>query len=266
MLVAVEYLGDIGVGVTSPRLFRANDGYVYVVKFQNNRLGQKVLVNELLACRFSSLMDLCFPDGGIIQIEEPFIQKNKRLKAAKVKPGAHFASRFLNNSEYVGRRNLAKAANKSQMAGIILFDHIFHNVDRTWNRKNLLLRREANAYRLYAIDNSHLFRRGKWTIESLSKLADKIGVNKRRSFGWLLKYYLSKDDFAPYIAQIKAITNSQLSILVTEIPTEWLPEQSEREALFNFLVKRRDMIDKIADEIFKLIPNVNRAANINQNK
>ena len=32
MLTALEYLGSVGVGVTAPRVFRANDGKMYVVK------------------------------------------------------------------------------------------------------------------------------------------------------------------------------------------------------------------------------------------
>jgi len=266
MLTVVEYLGSVGVGVTAPQLFRANDGKVYVVKLQNNRLGCKVLVNELIACRFAELMDLCFPPGAIIQIDEIFIQKNRRLRAARIKPGRHFASRYLNAAEYVGRRNLTRAVNKSQMAGVMLFDHMFHNVDRTWNRKNLLLRREDTLYKLYAIDNSHLFRSGRWTLALLNKLAGKIGVNKRRSFGWLLKYYLSKNDFEPYIAQVKSITNSQLRQLVSEIPEEWLPEQAERDALLKYMITRRDKVDEIAGELIKLIPDVNRRSNINKDK
>lgn len=266
MLIAVEYLGTVSVGVTSPRLFRASDGNVYVVKLQNNRLGQKVLVNEFLACQFAELMDLCFPDSGIIYLEEPFIEKNKRLKAARVQAGSHFASRYLNSVEYVDRRNLSRAVNKSQMAGIMLFDHMFHNVDRTWNRKNLLLRRESNAYRLYAIDNSHLFRRGRWTVESLAKLAGRIRVNKRRTFGWLLKHYLSRADFEFYIGRVKAITDHQFRLLVARIPQEWLPAQSEREALTDYLIRRRDMIEQIAAPLLQLIPDIDRASKIDKKK
>ncbi len=254
MLIAVEYLGVIGIGVTSPRLFRANDGQLYVVKLQNNRLGQKVLVNELIACKFAQWMDLCFPPGGIIELEEAFIAKNKRLKAARVPAGRHFASLYLPDTEYVGRRNLAKAVNKKQMAGIILFDHFFHNIDRSRNRKNLLLRREAKAYRLYAIDNSHLFGQGRWTTDLLGRLAVRVRINKRRAFGWLLKYYLTEDDFTSYIAQLKKITSQQLFMLVAEIPPEWLPEQSEREALLAYLIKRRDMVDEIVGQLLRLVP------------
>ena len=43
MLTAVEYLGSVGLGVTVPRVFRADDGNIYVVKLQNNPMGTKAV-------------------------------------------------------------------------------------------------------------------------------------------------------------------------------------------------------------------------------
>jgi hypothetical protein len=256
MLTAVTYLGAVGLGVTSPQLFRADDGEVYVVKLQNNRLGTKVLVNEFLASRFAIAMDLCFPPGGLISIDEQVIQKSRRLRAAGVKTSPHFASKYLSNTTYVVRRNLFKAVNKSQMAGVMLFDHMFHNVDRTWNRKNLLARREDNRYVLYAIDNSHLFRRGRWNVDALARLERKVSVNYRRAYGWLLKYYLTAEDFYPYMTKVRALTDEALSDIVLDIPLEWLPREEERQALLKFMIVRRDMVDEIARRLYALIPNV----------
>ncbi|HWQ62155.1 MAG TPA: HipA family kinase, partial [Negativicutes bacterium] len=67
MLTALEHLGATARGVTSPQLFRADDGRVYVVKLQNNRLGPKVLANELIAARLGVALGLCFPPGGVIK-------------------------------------------------------------------------------------------------------------------------------------------------------------------------------------------------------
>jgi hypothetical protein len=262
ILIAVKYMGAVGLGATAPQVFRANDDQVYIVKLQNNKMGRKVLVNEFLASRIGQLMGLCFPPSGIIRLDEEVIQKNRWLRAAKVSAGMHFASQYLNHTWYVDRRNLNKATNKVEMAGVMLFDHMFHNVDRTWNRKNLLLRREAGSYRLYAIDHSHLFRKGKWTVEWLAKLNTDMTVNSTRSFGWLLKYFLKKEDFAPYIAKVQQMTDGQLNELVMDIPNEWLPDEAERQALLDYLVKRRDLTEEIAEKICALIPNVHRRSHI----
>ena len=160
MLTAQEYLGSVGIGVTSPQLFRADDDKVYVVKLQNNCMGTKVLVNEYLACWFGLHMELCFPPGDFIEIDEQVLKKKRRFQGVRFSRGPHFASQYIYNNHYVGKHDLRSAVNKSAMAGVMLFDHMFHNVDRTKNRKNLLVCRVNSADVLYAIDNSHLFVRG----------------------------------------------------------------------------------------------------------
>ena len=258
MLTAVMYLGAVGLGVTSPQLFRADDGKAYVVKLQNNRLGPKVLVNEYLACRLANLLGLCFPPGGLIRLDEVLLQKSRRLRSARVSPGVHFASQYISGSRYVVRANLAKAENKSDMAGVMLFDHMFHNLDRTWNRRNLIICRQDEACLIYAIDNSHLFKRGKWNIDWLAKLEPQIIMNYRRAYGWLIKYFLTVEDFEGYIAKVKALTEEEINQIITDIPVEWLPDEKEREALMHYITARRDMVDKIAMPFITLLTDKGR--------
>lgn len=260
MLKAEEYIGSVGVGVTSPRIFRANDGLLYIVKLQRNRLGTKVLVNELLAAQMGERLNLCFPQGGIMELEAQIIHRYPRLARDGILPGKQFACRYLPHSFYVDRRKLSKAINKQQLAGVMLFDHLLHNVDRTWNRKNLLIRREETGARVYAIDNSHLFMRGRWTVESLQKLAGRLQVNRRRSYGELLKRYLKPADFQPYVQAIEQLSNDDIAGIVQQIPVEWLPSQEERAALIEHIMIRRDLVPQICRELFALIPNVDRSA------
>ncbi|WP_425059652.1 hypothetical protein SCACP_02480 [Sporomusa carbonis] len=266
MFRAVEYIGPVGLGATSPQLFRAQttngETKVCVVKLSINRLGSKVLVNELLAARFGDWLKLCFPPGGIIHIPPEVINTSKRLVASGTLPGRHFACEYLKGAGYVTKYNLHRAINKEQMAGVMLFDHLFHNPDRTENRRNLLVRKERDGYKLYAIDNSHLFRRGKWTIDMLAKLADNITINHRRAYGVLLKYYLKPIDLFAYAHTIKNIPDVDLSHLLESIPEEWLPDMAERQALLEFLIARRDKADWVAGQVAGLIPDINRSAKI----
>ncbi|EAX47386.1 hypothetical protein TcarDRAFT_1404 [Thermosinus carboxydivorans Nor1] len=263
MLRAIRHLGPVGVGATSPQLFCASDGQVYVVKLQNNRLGPKILANEYLAARFGALVGLCFPSADIIYIDEPVLRQSRWLRRANVAPGPHFACRYLSDARYVQRRSLARAENKSELAGVMLFDHMFFNLDRTYNRRNLIVRREETGWRIYAIDNSHLFRRGVWTADGLVKMAGRLTVNYRRSYGVLLKHFLTPRDFAPFVARVQALRDEQLTALVADIPYEWLPDAAERQALVEFLRRRRDLVGEIADRLVRLIPDVNRRADKN---
>lgn len=262
MLTALEYLGSVGIGVTSPQLFRASNGKTYVVKLQNNCMGTKVLVNEYVACWFGQRMELCFPPSDLIEIHEQVFKKNRRLKAAGIKPRPHFASQYIHGNGYVSRRYLQRAVNKRAMAGVMLFDHMFHNVDRTKNRKNLLVCHEDAAYVLYAIDNSHLFVRGRWSVHSLEKLTSRIAVNHWRAYGWLLKYFLAAEDFAPYVTKVKGISDQDLAQLVQSIPQEWLPKDSERAALLNYMIARCNMVDDIAFTLCQSIPDIHRRTHL----
>lgn len=258
VLTAVEYLGSVGVGVTVPRIFRADDGNIYVVKLQNNPMGTKVLTNEYIACWFGKRMDLCFPPSDLIQIDEPLLERHKSLRAAKIRPKTHFASRYIPGNQYVTKNNLSKAVNKSAMAGVMLFDHMFHNVDRTKNRKNLLVCVQNSAYRLYAIDNSHLFVRGRWNSRSLENLVEKIVINRRRAYGWLLTYFFTSGDFTCYADAVKEIRKEDLVQLVNGIPEEWLPKPADRDALLSYMIKRCKMVDRIVLRLCQSISDVNR--------
>jgi len=264
MYRALTYIGPVGLGATSPQLFRAeNDSgevKVCVVKLSANRLGSKVLVNELLAAQFGEWLKLCFPPGGRIHISQEVLSGSRRLTAAAVPPGWHFGCEYLQGVDYVNKFKLHRAINKEQMAGVMLFDHMFHNPDRTVNRKNLLIRKEREGYKLYAIDSSHLFRRGKWTIAMLNELAETITINHRRSYGVLLKYYLRPAHLFKYAAMVKAIEDARLNGFVDGIPEEWLPDKTERQALLDFLVVRRDKVCWVAEELSRLIPDIHRGA------
>lgn len=261
MLTALEYLGSVGIGVTSPQLFRANDGKVYVVKLQNNPMGTKVLINEYVAWWFGLQLELCFPVSDLIEIDEVILKKSRRLREARINKGPHFASQYLHNNRYVTRHDLQRANNKHAMAGVMLFDHMFHNVDRTKNRKNLLVCKEQETYSLYAIDNSHLFVRGRWTCRLLEKLAGKITVNQWRVYGWLLRHFCNEENLRVYAEKIKRIGDDDFSALVASIPKEWLHKPEEREALVRYMVQRRNMVDEIVAALLGSIADINRRTN-----
>lgn len=254
MLVAIEYLGKVGVGVTLPQFFRAHDGNIYVVKFQNTRLGSRVLVSELFAAKLGKLMGLCFPPSDIIELDNTLLAAEPYLQDIGLEPGKYFASRYLACAEYLGRDRLTTVVNIADIAGVILFDHMFHNADRAKNQKNLLLRLENEHYIIYAIDNSHLFRSSRWTIESLENLGTKIKIYYYQHYRKLLKDLLNPKDFLPYVESARAITDAQIDCIVKEIPGEWLPEASDRLALAAYAKLRRDMAEEVFDKLLRCIP------------
>ena len=253
-LTAVDYLGPMNWGVTSPQLFRANDGCLYVAKLCGNKLGVKALANEALAAILGEKLGLCFPPAGIIWLDGRLLEKNRRLLKAARRHGPHFASRYLGHCRFVDRTQLHRAANRNQLAGVMLFDHLLHNVDRTHNRKNLLIRREDERNLVYAIDHSHLFGTGRWTADSLRKLAGDLSVNTRRVYGLLLKHYLAPDDFESHAVAVTALSDTNVSQAVGAIPADWLPDENDRLILTEHLIMRRNLVDEIVARLTALIP------------
>lgn len=253
-LTAVTYLGPMEWGVTSPQLFRATDGHMYVVKLCGNKVGLKALANESLAMTLGAKLGLCFPASGMIWLDDSLLQQNRRLRKAAIQKGPHFACRYLSQASYVDRSELNRAINKEELAGVMLFDHVLHNVDRTRNRKNLLVRHEAEGYRIYAIDHSHLFRRARWTVEMLTELENNVTVNTRRVYGLLLKHYLQPSDFDRYSLAIKSLSDDYLAQAVDSIPHIWLPDNVERQALVRHLCIRRNLVDEIVRALVAYIP------------
>lgn len=257
MLYAKEYIGSIGVGVTVPQLIRADDDKVYVVKLKNNRLGMKVLVNEFIASRLGIIGELCFPSSDVITLSEEFIKNSKKLTRLKAMAGLHFATYYLRSSKYVHHYHLRAVRNKTQFAGVMLFDHLFHNADRTLNGKNMLVRREIDGYHMYAIDNSHLIGSGRWTKENLAIMIHGVKLNKRRAYGTLLRHYLKESDFTAYVEKFLAISEAQIKEIVDDIPEEWLSDIETREELQRFLLARCAMAEEVATMLTALIPNEN---------
>lgn len=260
MLLAINYIGPMGRGVTRPELFKADDNCAYVVKLQNNRMGRQVLVNEYIAREIGSKLKLCFPNSGLIYLSQEAKTKLESRLNKKINRGPHFASQFISHSAFLTPGNINKAINRRDMAGIMFFDHLFHNVDRTHNRRNLLIRREEGGLRIYAIDHSHLFYRGRWDLAALERLEEIITVNSSRIYGLLLNRYLEPQDFASYAAKFRELTDDEIFQIIAAIPSEWQVTREQQTALVNYVIRRRQLADDIVAAICRLIPDKHGSA------
>lgn len=238
MLAAEKYLGAVGVGVTLPQFFQAENGKTYLVKLRRASLNKKILFNERLAAQLGKILGLRFPPSDMIYIDEDLIRQNDILIQLEVLPGWHFASEYLENTGYIDQRRLRKATNTEELAGIVLFDHLLLNKDRAHNRKNMIIQQTTKEWIVYGIDHSHLFGSCNWTGEGLKERQYQFPIYYGFVFNQLFKDYLSLEDFTPYQLKAEKITWAQIEDLVWEVPWNWLPDQAEREAVIRFLFVR----------------------------
>src|SRR5258708_9140191 len=79
MLRALEQIRRMRGGAQS-HLMRCDDGYYYVVKFQNNPQHTRVLVNELLGTRLAARLGLPTTPVAIISVSEDLIRDRKSTR------------------------------------------------------------------------------------------------------------------------------------------------------------------------------------------
>ncbi len=255
MLLAKEYLGEVGVGATSPLFFRADDGHVYIVKLMTNPLGGKVLANEHIASCFGRILGLSFPVSDYFYISEEWLAQYPHLREVGINSGFHFASQYLEDVQYVTPETLPAIVNRSDIAGMLLFDHLFHNADRAQNRKNMLVSSLGDGtYILYGIDHSHLFRSGRWTVYSLHDWAYRIRIYDQNIYEIFFSNWIYANDFLSYIHVIQQIDDHMIKNILRSIPREWIPDSEERKALFYFIRTRFDLIGEIYRKICEQIP------------
>ena len=255
MLLAEEYLGEVGVGATSPLFFRADDGHIYIVKIIANPLGGKVLANEYIASCFGRILGLPFPVSDYFCITKEWLEQYPYLTEGGISVGIHFASRYLEDVRYVTSESLSAIVNRNEVAGMVLFDHLFHNADRTHNRKNMLLSPNENSmYTLYGIDHSHLFRSGRWTSYSLRDWEYRIRIYDQNLYGSFLSNWIYANDFLPYVYTVRELDIDVIKDILRSIPREWLPDSEERKALFHFIKTRFELVSDIYRKICEHIP------------
>jgi HipA-like protein len=105
MVLAVKQISRMRGGAQS-HLMRCSDDRYYVVKFQNNPQGLRILANELLGTRLAARMGLRVPDADIVDAREELIANTEDM-VMQLGAGAR-AARPASNSARVIRASPPK--------------------------------------------------------------------------------------------------------------------------------------------------------------
>jgi HipA-like protein len=191
-------------GGSQPRLMEANDGNLYVVKFQGNPQGTSVLTNELLAAKIAVRLGLPVPTTAVVELP-PELSEGLYFETPNgrqpIRPGLHVGSRLVvtglegRRYDHLPRsfRHLIK--NPKDLVGIQLFDLWTCNRDE---REFVIWKySREKKYTVSFIDNGHCFGGPEWSfvpmvlpkstliepsaIEAWRHWADRIGNFPLRS-------------------------------------------------------------------------------------
>jgi hypothetical protein len=140
-LAAHHYITPLREGGSLPAVVEADDGRLYVAKFQGAGQGQKALVAELVAGELARALGLAVPEIVLLGLD-PMLGRSEAdpeiRQLIQDSVGLNLALRFLPKA--FAFNPILKPAPDAGLASLIVwFDAFVTNVDRTARNTNLLL-------------------------------------------------------------------------------------------------------------------------------
>lgn len=255
MPLAIEHIRRMRGGAQS-HLMRCEDENYYVVKFQNNPQGTRILANELLGTRLAARIGLPVPGATAVEVRPEMVALTEdlviQLGRGRVPctPGLEFGSQYPGNPaatvvyDFLPDDQLRDVENLSDFAGMLVFDKWTCNTN---GRQAIFLReRGAERYRAIMIDQGFCFNAAEWNFPD----APLRGIYARarvydRVRGW--------DAFEPWLERIeRRITEDVLDEIAREIPPEWY--NFDQDALYRMmeqLLRRRKLARELIESAWK---------------
>ena len=242
-------------GGAQSKLLYASDGNLYVVKFQNNPQGKRVLANELLATNLARALDLPVPAFEVIHVPQELIEATPELRIEFAKhslpcfPGRQFGSRYVLPSlasgqvlDAVPRSLLPKIRNLDAFLGMLAFDIWTCNSD---NRQGVFYKNHSQRkYTVAFIDHGYCFNALKWNFRD----APLWGIYGDPHVyapvaGW--------DSFEPWLSRIEQLDETFLWSCAATVPLEWYEDMPGMMRLIERLAKRRRKVRDFVDDLRK---------------
>ena len=247
MVSAVEFVRAMR-GHAQSLLLRCNDGYYYVVKFQNNPQHLRVLANEWLATGLARLLDLTVPPCQIVEVDPSFVATKigTKIKVSDTEchpyaTGLQFGSRFLGGAmpglaavDYLPEDMLSEIVNLNEFCGALIFDKWTCN----WDGRQVIYTKKYGGKRFRAsfIDQGYCFNAGEWKFID-APLAGVFARNLpyKRVTGW--------ESFEPWLTIVELCSIDSIWKIAATIPTAWYDgDRFALERLVEQLFARRSRI------------------------
>jgi hypothetical protein len=217
-------------GGSQAHLMRCSDDEYYVVKFQDNPQGTKVLANELLGTLLAKELGLPVAEMALVDVSEELIQNTEEMvvQLARTRtpcsPGCCFGSRHPSTVGSFGRPvpravfgSLPDAwclsiDNVGDFAGMLVFDKWTGNCD---GRQVIFVGEENQRCRTIMIDNGFCFGGSEWDFSHASV---------RGVFDQPYAYRNVKGlrNFEPWLTRLEDKLDRNLLLqLAHEVPLEW---------------------------------------------
>jgi hypothetical protein len=230
-LFATECIRRIRGGGTKPFLMRCSDDNYYIVKFQNNPQGKRVLANELFGALLAKRLGLPVAEPAVIDVSDSLIKFTDEMsldfpdKTVRCRPGLSFGSRYvLSNpvdaimgaefaTTFLPRHKMTNVTNLPDFVGMLVFDKWTSNRD---SRQVVFKRNGPDpSWTAHMIDQSMCFGGAKWDFPDI--LREGIFFSE-----FIYESITEIEEFEPWLDRIEhEIDDVVLEQIAREIPTAW---------------------------------------------
>jgi hypothetical protein len=248
-LFALEHIRRMRGG-SQCHLMRCSDNGYYVVKFQGNPQGTRILVNDFLGTRLAVLLGLPAAKPAVCYVSEELIRITPDLcieapiGRLPCRPGLQFGSRYPVDPQRVtvfdllSENRLLNVANLRDFLGMLVFDVWTGNAD---GRQAVFFRPRTDAgYQAVMVDQGGCFNSIDWSFPD---------DPRRGLYCPRLVYRQVKGlaDFEPWTARLETgITESVLCRAAEGIPPEWYGGDSDSlQRLLEQLYLRRIAVPEL---------------------
>lgn len=243
----VQYVKPLREGGSLPAIVKADDGFLYVLKFRGAGQGKKALIAEFIGGELARAIGLKVPEVVFMELDDSFskTEPDEEIQdLLKFSVGLNLGLHFLSGAITVDP--LVNKIDGLIASKIVLLDSIISNIDRTAKNPNLLFWNKE----LWVIDNgaSFYFHHNWPTWEN----------HLARSFP-LIKDHVLLAQATQIPAAEKSIEltllPSTITAIINSIPEEWLINEGDtmapseiRTAYQTFLITKLAMLDVLAKE------------------
>ena len=243
----VQYIKPLREGGSMPAIVKADDGFMYVLKFRGAGQGKKALIAEFIGGELARILGLNMPELVFMNLDNSFgaTEADEEIQdlldfSVGLNLGLHFLSGAITYDPLVTKVDALLASK------IVLLDSIMSNIDRTVKNTNLLNWHNE----LWVIDNgaSFYFHHNWETWENhLTRTFPMIKDHV------LLKQATELKNAAKEINRL--FTSEKIEAIVNTVPEDWLLDDSieftpdqMRAAYIQYLTAKLAMIDTLVKE------------------
>ena len=243
----VQYINPLREGGSLPAIVKADDDFLYVLKFRGAGQGKKALIAEFIGGEIARAIGLNVPELVFMNLDDSFskMESDEEIQdLLKFSVGLNMGLHFLSSA--ITYDPVASTVDSDTASKVVLLDSIISNIDRTVKNTNLLNWNKE----LWLIDHGASF----YFHHNWDTWQDHL----TRTFPLVKTHVLlnQANDLTKAAEDIKQqLTKDKLEDIVSNIPEDWLIDDSVsistdemRQAYIEFINTRLSKIDALVKE------------------